>query len=247
MEDLAGHPLDTRAYESQGYMVFDPEFSPDLIASVRSEVRGLLDAQLLKWKNAVRKPYRESDADLHLKSRAAADLISHDAFFDLALTLIGRDADLRFSITMTKTADHGEPLDWHQDWGLDQDRGHHRISCWVAITRADVGNGCVWVIPGSHKGPLLEHKVSETHPPDRGIMKLDASGAIPVELKAGQVLVLHPQVIHGSGRNVSGKERMAVTMSYQTPKPQYDVRWAGAGMRFIKDGRKTWEPLAVTD
>lgn len=42
-------------------------------------------------------------------------------------------------------------------------------------------------------------------------MNLGASGAVSVELKVGQVLVLHPQA----------------------PKPEYNAHWAGAGMRFI--------------
>jgi ectoine hydroxylase-related dioxygenase (phytanoyl-CoA dioxygenase family) len=251
--------LDGRFYAEHGYAVLEPGFPPALIEAARADVRKILDAQ--KSRPAVagsasgyaaagtRKAYRETASDLHLKSDAVRDLVSHDALHALSLALIGPEADLRFCFTLTKSADHGEPLDWHQDWGLDQDQGHHRISLWLALTDADISNGCVQTLPGSHKEPLREHAVSETHPPDRGIRGgLDASDlkrAVPVEMKAGQLMVIHPQVIHGSGRNHSGRDRIALLFSYQIPKQSYDARWAGAGMRFSVRGEKKWEPLAV--
>jgi phytanoyl-CoA hydroxylase len=237
-------PPDKSFYEENGYLVFDPGLPVSLIGAVHADVRRMLDERKAGRKNPTSTSgYRETDSDLHLKSDPVRDLVSHDVFHALTLSLIGPDSDLRFCTTMTKTAESGEQLDWHQDWGLDRDRGHLRISCWIAVTRADIANGCVWVLPGSHKEALREHTVSETHPPDLGIKGVDAGKAIPIELPAGRVLVVHPQLIHGSRKNVSGKERMAVLTSYQLPKPAYTAMWAGAGMRFSKSGKKVWEPL----
>lgn len=251
--------LNERFYAEQGYVVLNPGFAPELIEAARADVRKILDEQKSRpaiagnasgyAAPAARKAYRETASGLHLKSAAVRDLVSHDALHALSLALIGSDADMRFCFTFTKSADHGEPLDWHQDWGLDQDKGHHRISLWLALTDADTGNGCVSMIPCSHKEPLREHAVSETHPPDRGIRggldALDMKRAVPVEMKAGQLMVIHPQVIHGSGRNHSGRDRIALLFSYQVPKPSYDAFWATAGMRFSVGGQKKWEPLAV--
>ncbi len=259
--------LDENFYAANGYAVLEPGFPAALIEAARADVRKILDAQKAR-RNApaqtgaaasgetsgyaaptARKAYRETASDLHLVSDAVRDLVSHDALHALSLALIGPDADMRFCFTFTKSADHGEPLDWHQDWGLDQDKGHHRISLWLALTDADEANGCVQMLPGSHKEPLREHAVSETHPPDRGIRggldEAESRRAVPVEMKAGQLMVIHPQVIHGSGRNHSGRDRIALLFSYQVPKPSYDARWAGAGMRFSVGGVKKWEPLAV--
>ena len=259
--------LDARAYAEQGYAVLEPGFPPALIEAARADVRNILDAQKARRSAApqagapasgessgyaaptARKAYRETASDLHLVSDAVRDLVSHDALHALSLALIGPDADMRFCITLTKSADHGEPLDWHQDWGLGQDKGHHFIGLWLALTDASTDNGCVSMIPGSHREPLREHAVSETRPPDRGIRGgLDAADlhrAVPVEMKAGQLMVIHPQVIHGSGRNHSGRDRVALLFGYQVPKPSYDAFWAGAGMRFSVGGEKKWEPLTV--
>jgi hypothetical protein len=76
-----------------------------------------------------------------------------------------------------------------------------------------------------------------------GIRGVDDGKAVPIELSAGKVLVVHPQLIHGSRKNISGKERMAVLTSYQLPKPAYEPFWAKAGMRFSKGGKKVREPL----
>jgi len=219
-----------------------------LIEAARDDIRKLLADQKANRKlPLVRKPYRETASDLHLASAAVRDLVSHPAMHALSLVLIGAEVDMRMCFTFTKTADYGEPLDWHQDWGLDQDKGHHRISVWIAVTDADTANGCVQVIPGSQLEALREHAVSETHPPDIGIKgglgDADLRRAVSIEMKAGQVLILHPQVIHGSGRNASGRDRIAVLTSYQIPKAEYPGFWASAGMRFSRGGKKIWEPL----
>ncbi|MEO6094644.1 MAG: phytanoyl-CoA dioxygenase family protein [Fibrobacteria bacterium] len=242
--------MDIAFYARNGYAVLTPEFPLGLIDAARSDIKRILDAQKANRKVPLtRKPYRETASDLHLHSESVARLVSHRALHEVATALIGPDADMRMCFTFTKTADHGEPLDWHQDWGLDQDKGYHRISVWIAVTDAEIADGCVLVLPGSHLGPLREHTVSETHPPDKGIRGgLDAEDrgrTMAVELRAGQVLILHPQIIHGSGKNVSGRDRIAVLTSYQVPKPRYGAFWAAAGMRFSRAGKKIWEPLAT--
>jgi ectoine hydroxylase-related dioxygenase (phytanoyl-CoA dioxygenase family) len=239
---------DVQAYASNGYLIFDPKTPLSLIRAVHTDVHALLDkrADALRLGGKDRSGvngYRETESDLHLKSESVRELISHDAFHALAMALLGPDLDLRFCTTMTKTAASGEPLGWHQDWGLDRDSGHPRISLWIAVTDADIENGCVWVIPGSHREEILAHSVSETHPPDMGIKEVDAAGAIPIALQAGQALVIHPKLIHGSGKNISGRERMALLPSFQVPKPGYDAFWAAAGMRYSIGGKKVWEPL----
>lgn len=233
-----------QAYDRDGYLLLRPGYSGSLLAEVRADL-----SERLQWirtrlaEQGADRRYRETDSNLHWKNEAVRMLISEDSLLDVATSLVGADVDVRFCFTLTKTAQHGEPILWHQDWGLSPDTGHPLITCWIAVTDADPGNGCLEVLPGSHRRGLLPHEVSEVHPPDKGIPGLDTAGAVPVSMQAGEVLVIHPLLIHGSGKHRSGRERIAVLVGYQAPKPAYDEFWGRAGARFTREGKLSWGPL----
>lgn len=231
-------------YRDNGYVKLDPGVSKKLLQMMNSDItKILLETKSKMDSSKDDKRHRETESDIHQKSAAVQEFITSDFFFEIARRLIGEDVDVRFTITLTKTAEHGAPVEWHQDWGLGKDKGHHMITCWVAITDSTLQNGCIQVYPGSHHKALHPHFVSETQPPDRGIKGIDGKGAVALEMKAGEVLVLHPQVIHGSGRNMSGEKRAAILVSYQVPKQQNNKFWANAGAKFIRNGKKLWAPL----
>jgi len=115
---------------------------------------------------------------------------------------------------MNKPAQKGTYLPWHQDrWSfLNKDPV---ITIWTALDPATISNGCVQVIPGSHKSGLInpEHnsgfltkqQVAEHCLPER-IVYLD--------LKAGEVALLHNHLLHASDVNRSDIPRRAFSVCY---------------------------------
>ena len=188
--------------------------------------------------------YRETDADLIWTSEAVRKMISDRTLADIAAGLLGGDVDVRFCFTLTKTAEHGEPVLRHQDWGLGTEPGYPFFTCWIALTDADAGNGCLEVLPGSHSGPLHPHAATEGRPQDKGIPGMEAVDALAVPMKAGEAMIIHPALIHGSGRNRTGQPRMALLTGYQAPKPEYDEFWGRSGARLLRGGRPAWGPLS---
>jgi ectoine hydroxylase-related dioxygenase (phytanoyl-CoA dioxygenase family) len=92
---------------------------------------------------------------------------------------------------------------WHQDAGVvsvEADRSHV-ISAWIAISEATVENGCLEVIPGSHRYGLKEHCVSDVglEIPER----LLPGQGVAVPLSPGAAIVFHDRLIHGSLANVT--------------------------------------------
>ena len=88
---------------------------------------------------------------------------------------------------MMKPRFYGTVTDWHQDsvaWPMFAPQNH--VSCWVALDDATVDNGCMTVIPGSHKwGPIA---------PDykpRFLSLPHLADPVPVELKAGHCMFHH--------------------------------------------------------
>ena len=83
---------------------------------------------------------------------------------------------------------------WHQDEAHIPTRDRSLTAVWIALDDATVDNGCLWVVPGSHRRGVL-HPVRD-HGDDRFDCTPEAYGftderdAVAVELAAGDALCL---------------------------------------------------------
>lgn len=103
---------------------------------------------------------------------------------------------------------------WHQDNGVilpEADQGHI-LTVWFPLTDATLEQGCLKVIPGSHKTGLQHHCY---RPNGLAIAHLDDEGAVPLPMKAGDVLFMHQLTSHSSLPNVSDKVRISFDLRYQ--------------------------------
>ncbi|MFH1070189.1 MAG: phytanoyl-CoA dioxygenase family protein [Candidatus Glassbacteria bacterium] len=131
-----------------------------------------------------------------------------------------------------KPARHGGVVAWHQDysyWTRTEPVGH--LTCFIALDDTTLENGCLHVIPGSHKWNLLpmtqlvgsadamERIKSVLTPEQLAAFKPD-----PITLEAGQASFHHPLALHGSYSNHSDRHRRALVLNFLRP----DVRSASA-------------------
>jgi ectoine hydroxylase-related dioxygenase (phytanoyl-CoA dioxygenase family) len=141
-----------------------------------------------------------------------ADFIHTAEVLDIGRSLLGPSVDCFLSQFIFKNpAAWGQP--WHQDayyFPFDQ---APQVGIWLAVTEATLDNGCLWVLPGSHRGPIHEHV------PDRRpnanyayveIVDCDFSAAQPVTMAAGDLLVFHSYLAHRSTDNSSNGLRAAM-------------------------------------
>ncbi|XP_031286105.1 phytanoyl-CoA dioxygenase [Pistacia vera] len=82
---------------------------------------------------------------------------------------------------------------------------------WLALEDATITNGCLWAIPGSHKNGLVRRflRGEEGVYFDRPSPSYDEKDFVPVEVKAGSLVVIHGDLIHQSFENQSSKSRHA--------------------------------------
>lgn len=109
--------------------------------------------------------------------------------------------------------------DWHQDQGvaLPEVDETDMLTVWLPITDATVENGCLCVIPGSHKGGLV------THCPGNGKTRqglaipeeIRGTAYTPVPIKRGGALFLHRRTMHAALSNVSDDVRWSFDLRYQ--------------------------------
>ncbi len=106
---------------------------------------------------------------------------------------------------------------WHQDNGVILEEADHVmiLTVWCPITKATVENGCMRVIPRSHRGNLVPHC-----PTDEGVAipeKLIPAEAVLLPMKPGSVLLMHQRTIHSSLDNITGNQvRISFDLRYQT-------------------------------
>lgn len=133
-------------------------------------------------------------------------------FVELSSSLLGPDTDLYFNQKVYKNP-HGEnQFCWHQDDAYGPVEPSPYLTVWIAINDATVENGCVSVLPGSHKQGLVEHRQGnfglECHnleDPDQGIF---------VPMSQGSIAVFWSQTMHKSGANRSEHVRKALVLQF---------------------------------
>ena len=113
---------------------------------------------------------------------------------------------------------------WHQDvtyWGLEPPEAH---TAWVAIDDSDVENGCMQVIPESHKKGLVPHGKSNRDGNLQSINQeipdeyVDKKDVVNLEMKAGQMSIHHGQLYHASHPNTSDRRRCGLTVRFIPPE-----------------------------
>lgn len=117
------------------------------------------------------------------------------------------------SILYNKAPGHaGQP--WHQDEVFIPTRDRSLVGVWVALDDATVNNGCLWVIPGSHRMGYM-WPTRRTHDEDEHVVSdesfgLDTSLAVPLEVSAGDAVCFNGYTLHASFRNRSSRTRRAL-------------------------------------
>lgn len=139
--------------------------------------------------------------------------MQHPVFADACRRLYGAaDVACYRAMFMNKPAGKGTFLPWHQDrwtW-LDRDP---LLTIYTALDAATPENGCVQVIPGSHKRGLI----NPDHPsgfltPQQASEEAGRGNVHGLELKQGEVALLHNWLLHASDVNRSPHPRRAFSV-----------------------------------
>lgn len=149
------------------------------------------------------------------------ELTHHSRILDAVEDLIGPDVLVCGSVLFAKDAGDDAFVSFHQDvtyMGLEP---HDGVSAWLALTPSNRDNGCMRMIPGSHRGPLKPHRDTDAgnNILTRGqtIEEADASLAVDIELEAGQMSLHSLKTIHDSKPNHSNDRRIGFTIQSFIP------------------------------
>jgi phytanoyl-CoA hydroxylase len=112
----------------------------------------------------------------------------------------------------------------HQDSSFLHTQPMSCVGLWLAVEDADETNGCLWVEPGGHRRPLHQRFVREgrrTRMETLDPVPLPVAGLMSVPASKGTLVVLHGQLPHRSGPNLSDRSRHAYTLHLIDGKCRY--------------------------
>jgi phytanoyl-CoA hydroxylase len=229
------HPLDREqvaAYVNDGFLVAPGLLSAQEITAINAEIplfaRGaypavnpqdlppqpdeLDDAEAMNGLLAVHQPHWVNDT-----IRAT---VTHPVLGDVLGQLVGAhlpgwDGRVKCMQSMLFVKPPGLPGQaWHQDEHYIPTRDRSLCGAWIALDDADVHNGCLWVVPGSHlRGYLYPTRAHGNDEYDRAEEAFDNTDAdlgsfdehspVPVAVRAGDVVFFNGYLLHKSLKNRS--------------------------------------------
>lgn len=219
-------PEDVEFYNENGYLIVENALSPDEVEALRNETTDICRGHVGDIGNL---PSSEEDASeedvlkqvlcihmVHKISPVVLRYLAQDTMRDVLTQIIGPNVKCMQSMLFIKSA--GKPGQaWHQDEVYIPTRDRTLTGGWIALDDAAVENGCLWIIPGSHKRGILWPQ--QAHDDRRFDCAQETYGfpytddnAIPVEVKTGAIVFFNGYLLHRSlpNRAASGFRRVLV-------------------------------------
>ena len=211
-------PEQIQQYHDDGFIVIENVFSPDEVDALRAaEGSPEIQSTLAEMGIATRTVHL---LELTMRHPAFLALARDPRIAGRITPLLGPDIQLQHSKLATKASTRGMgAFGWHQDILYYPHTNTSLLSVFIYLDDATPENGCMSMVPGSHRlGPLRHHDENgiflgaclETH-----YWEDKAAKVVPVSPKAGSISIHHCLTLHGSPPNHSGRPRRGVVFSYR--------------------------------
>tara|TARA_B100001057_G_scaffold397479_1_gene407640 strand:+ start:123 stop:950 length:828 start_codon:yes stop_codon:yes gene_type:complete len=199
-------------YKKKGYISPVSALSPKEAKEIRDEIEKIEK----NWPGALDGINRNY---IHLISPILNKICLNTNILDAVESIIGKNILICGTTLFIKDPKEKGFVSFHQDAKYIGLEPHNWVTVWLAITDANEKNGCMRMLPGSHKDDLIHHeqKFDENNLLTRGqtIENVSLDNTDPIILKAGEMSLHHPLIVHGSGLNYSDDRRIGfVIQSY---------------------------------
>ncbi|MEQ7010473.1 phytanoyl-CoA dioxygenase family protein [Actinopolymorpha sp. B17G11] len=214
-----------------GFAVLAGALSPAEVAEINAEAARLCRGDLGEISGVEAADADESDADvmrrylcIHFPNKLSKVIqrsLHHPRIVDALTKVIGPNVKCMQSMLFMKA--EGKPGQaWHQDEFFIPTRDRSLTAAWIALDDATIENGCLWVLPGSHRrGVIYPDRDQDDERFDCTVELYDFpyrdEDAVPVEIPAGAAVIFNGYLLHRSLPN-SGRDgfRRALTNHYMS-------------------------------
>lgn len=217
---------DVDFYKENGYLLVKGVFSKEEVEEMREGVEGVIKraAQAKSDVNSawqgdflpaeeLKKLVLKGFHDVHYHDAAFTRAVVHPNMRAVLTQIIGPNVQLHHSKMLVKPPENGAAFPMHQDYPYFPHEMHTMLAASVHLDDADEENGCLRVIPGSHKVGTLPH-VGTYYLNHK---EYPIKDGLPCPAQAGDVLFFNYLTIHGSDANRSARTRRNVLFQYKDP------------------------------
>ena len=156
----------------------------------------------------------------HLYFRWAWALSTHPRVLDCMEQLIGPNILLKSTRLFYKFGQSASFVGWHQDGITERVQEAFVPAIWLGLTDATAENGCLRVVPRSHRLGLVPH-ADRPNPNNLTTQGLTAQFEIDsphdIVMREGEMSLHHPLILHASNPNQSEESRIGFSATYSTP------------------------------
>ncbi|NRA36754.1 MAG: phytanoyl-CoA dioxygenase family protein [Planctomycetes bacterium] len=240
-------------YEEQGFLKLGRVVSEEVIEALRQRIDAIMHGtaavdtdKLLMQLDSDNGAYDDAGEQSSghkgdtLNYRKIQDLEHDDLFMsymqqpifrEICARSYGADADIDIfrAMFMNKPSGKGTFLPWHQDRWSNLDRDP-LVTLWTALDPATIENGCVEILPGTHKRLINPDHPSGFLEPEMIVPFEPEKNKVYVELAVGESVLLHNWLLHSSNKNNSLQSRRAFSTCYMDAQTQ--VTEAGAAYEY---------------
>lgn len=232
-----------RFFHDQGYLVIEDLIPVAELQPVIDEITAEIDwrARKLVTKGELSQPYDQCGFETRLAKisdetdkiaisiwngilhgPAIFQLISHPRLVDVAEQLCGNAEIIASSVyrLRPKIPNYGYgAVPWHQDSGYFEPYCDNSLvlTAWLPLVDATEENGCMWVIPRSHRRPVIRHRRSD----NGNYLEIEDHDLPPGErtccpVRKGGALLITNRTVHGSFLNRTEIVRWSMDLRYQS-------------------------------
>ena len=201
-----------RDYKDNGFVAPINVLSSEEVKKIKEEIEYIEK----KWPNELIGLGRNN---VHYISPIFDKVCHNDKILNAVESIIGKNILVGGTTLFIKDPDNKGFVSWHQDAKDIGFEPYNWVTAWLAITDANEQNGCMRMWSGSHKEKIKDHK--DTYDKNNLLTRGQTVQNVPIEkttlntLKAGQLSLHHPMIVHGSGPNKSNQRRIGfVIQSY---------------------------------
>ncbi|MBJ37042.1 MAG: phytanoyl-CoA dioxygenase [Gammaproteobacteria bacterium] len=232
-----------RQYEQDGYTFVRGVLEPHVLQQLRDVTDRIIEsaAEVAEHTNVLdleashtpERPRVRRIKQPHLVDDFYRDLAGYQPVMDALIPLMGEHIRLRAGGKINiKAPTYGSPVEWHQDWAFYPHTNQSVLAVGILLDDMTEENGPLQVVPGTHRGPVLDH---HSHGAFCGAINaadpdLDVSSAVTVTGKAGDMSIHHARLIHGSAMNTSTQPRRVLFFEYAAVDA-----WPLAGVESVGD------------
>jgi phytanoyl-CoA hydroxylase len=217
-------PDQVRQYHDDGYALLPGYLNPGEVTALLEDIEGIcagstvarhdpgrMEMEPRQGPEGTRVRRLYEPCTFYQRFRALSD---SDRLLDTVEPLLGPSFVFHYSKINMKPPAIGSVVEWHQDLAYYPLTNPDSLAVLFYLDDATLTNGCLQVIPGAHRGPILDHSRDGIFQ-GRVTAPIDPPRAVSLEAPAGSAILMHSLTPHASAPNTSTTPRRTLILSYR--------------------------------